>query len=278
LNVEPQNIEFRMSKENTYFDIRKSLFDIQNSSTINAKDYCYNASILLRKNTMYRRHFLKRSLATLSGAVLSSTTGLFLPGALAYAAPDGFTLSVVTDQPERSIDLAGRFLEQARLGHRSITFETSSLPGRHVGDVVFLLGHTLIDFRQSGGALAAALTQLADAQGFPRSLEHPVLLTFHAGNTARQATQVNVFQGNVLIDQLPLDADRPTYVVEGNKGCVTLAVQNRAVRIVEATCKHKTCVTMGSISKPGASLVCIPNRIRVTLDGNHRPDVDGITQ
>ncbi len=227
---------------------------------------------------MDRRDFLKRSLATLSGAVLSSTTGLFLPGALAYPAPDGFTLSVVTNQPERSIDLAGRFLEQARLGHRSITFEMSSLPGRHVGDVVFLLGHALIDFRQSGGALAAALTQLADAQGFPRSLEHPVLLTFHAGHAVRQATQANVFQGNLLIDQLSLDVDRRTYVVEANKGRLTLAVQNRTVRIVEATCKHKTCITMGSISKPGASLVCIPIRIRVTLDGNHQPDVDGITQ
>ncbi len=230
------------------------------------------------KNIMYRRSFLKRSLATFSGVVFSSTTGLFLPGVLAHPAPDGFTLSVLTDQPERSIDLASRFLEQARLGHRSITYKSSLLPGRHVGDVVFLLGPTLIDFRQSDGALADALTQLADVQGFPRSLEHPVLLTFHAGHAVRKATQANVFQGNVLIDQLSLDVDRPTYVVEANKGRLTLAVQNRAVRIVEATCTHKTCITMGSISKPGASLVCIPNRIRVTLDGNHWPDVDGITQ
>ena len=31
LNVEPQNKEFRMSKENKHFDIRNSLFDIRYS-------------------------------------------------------------------------------------------------------------------------------------------------------------------------------------------------------------------------------------------------------
>ena len=43
---------------------------------------------------MYRRGFLKRSLATFSGVVLSSTTGLFLPDVLKLLTDEKVALSV----------------------------------------------------------------------------------------------------------------------------------------------------------------------------------------
>jgi hypothetical protein len=49
------------------------------------------------------------------------------------------------------------------------------------------------------------------------------------------------------------------------------------VKIVSASCKHKTCMKLGAISRPGQSLVCIPNRLRVVIEGGNDFGVDGIT-
>jgi hypothetical protein len=74
-----------------------------------------------------------------------------------------------------------------------------------------------------------------------------------------------------------MDGTRDVYRIEGARGRIELAVGNRGARILSSTCAHQTCVNMGTITRPGQHLVCIPNRITVALSGASVTDLDGIT-
>ena len=48
---------------------------------------------------------------------------------------------------------------------------------------------------------------------------------------------------------------------------LTVAVENGAVRVSESNCPNQDCVHTGAISRAGQSVVCLPARIAVTLEG-----------
>ena len=50
-------------------------------------------------------------------------------------------------------------------------------------------------------------------------------------------------------------------------GKLTVAVENGAVRVSESDCPNQDCVHSGAISRAGQSIVCLPARVAVTLEG-----------
>ena len=48
---------------------------------------------------------------------------------------------------------------------------------------------------------------------------------------------------------------------------LTVAAENGAVRVSESDCPNQDCVHSGAISRAGQSVVCLPARIAVTLEG-----------
>ena len=48
---------------------------------------------------------------------------------------------------------------------------------------------------------------------------------------------------------------------------LTVTVENGAVRVSESDCPNQDCVHSGAISRAGQSVVCLPARIAVTLEG-----------
>ncbi|MBI5323675.1 MAG: NusG domain II-containing protein, partial [Ignavibacteriae bacterium] len=55
------------------------------------------------------------------------------------------------------------------------------------------------------------------------------------------------------------------------------SINNNSVFASHSSCKHKNCIHTGAISKAGQSIICIPNNIRIALDGNYLNNVDSIT-
>ena len=53
---------------------------------------------------------------------------------------------------------------------------------------------------------------------------------------------------------------------------VQVAVEDGCARIVRSDCPDLYCVNCGAISRMGESLVCLPNRVSVTLSGEDMPD------
>lgn len=222
---------------------------------------------------MNRRLFLKRSALAAVG-VASIPTARVLA---CSTEPPAFTLRLVTDQPGLAIDRMSALFRRSGLATSHIRFQEHALAGHHIGDIVLMRGQRLFNFWQEQGALAQALQGVAHELDLPRRLEHPQLLTFSAGQQTTKAKTVNVFQGDVLMHQLQLDQNRANYRVEGTTGSVTLTIKDRQVAIVGASCKHKTCMKLGAIHQPGETLICVPSRITVTLDGRQAKRVDGIT-
>lgn len=70
-----------------------------------------------------------------------------------------------------------------------------------------------------------------------------------------------------VINEFPLDKDA-TYEIEGYDGGTNLLViENGEAYIKEASCPDGLCIHMGRISTAGQSVVCLPNRVVVSIDG-----------
>lgn len=54
-------------------------------------------------------------------------------------------------------------------------------------------------------------------------------------------------------------------------------IKGGKVSVSAASCKNQVCVRHGSISKSGESIVCLPNRLIVTIEDKSGGDYDSIT-
>ena len=87
-----------------------------------------------------------------------------------------------------------------------------------------------------------------------------------------------VFKDNQMIIEKSFPNRTETIQLDAPKGKVVLELtKDHSVRFAEASCTHKTCMTMGPISQAGQNLVCIPNRVAVTITGTNLTGVDSVT-
>ncbi|MGC9323881.1 MAG: NusG domain II-containing protein [Desulfomonilia bacterium] len=87
--------------------------------------------------------------------------------------------------------------------------------------------------------------------------------------------KVAVFTEEGLHQVVPLDSDIRMNI-PGPLGESILEISGKSVRMVSSPCPNKVCIHMGSISKPKESIVCIPNRVYVTIR-SRADEVDSIT-
>ena len=74
----------------------------------------------------------------------------------------------------------------------------------------------------------------------------------------------------------PLTEDR-TVVLEGwNGGTNLLVIRDGAATVTEASCPDQLCVHQGTIRYSGQTIVCLPNRVVVTVEDGEEAPVDGV--
>lgn len=222
---------------------------------------------------MDRRDFIKlaTSAAALSGPMLRS--GLLK----AATVPDTLSLAILTDKPDIAIAASQRLLNSSDLQHDGpLAFHEAILPGVQTGDVVLVRNNTLVDFRRANDGFSQQVRKIAGELGLPREMENPVLLRFATKGHRQQAKTISVYHGQSLIKQYNIRDRFSAERIEGTNGPVVLSLQHGHIRVTAASCKHKTCMNMGSIHKPGQNLVCIPNELRVAIAGENELGVDGV--
>ena len=74
-----------------------------------------------------------------------------------------------------------------------------------------------------------------------------------------------------VVAEVNLDL-RDTLAVEGPLGTTYVAVGGGEARIISSPCPQKLCVRSGPVRRPGEVVVCIPNRVAVTIEGGKGPD------
>lgn len=64
--------------------------------------------------------------------------------------------------------------------------------------------------------------------------------------------------------------------VTGPVGKTVVELAENRVRVVDSDCPDKVCIHMGWISRPGAPIACLPNRVLVFIRSSDPGDVDFI--
>ncbi len=59
-------------------------------------------------------------------------------------------------------------------------------------------------------------------------------------------------------------------------GRMKIEVKEGKIRVIESSCRNKICVRTGFISRPHEKIVCIPNRVIISVEGT-LPAVDAVT-
>ena len=95
-----------------------------------------------------------------------------------------------------------------------------------------------------------------------------VFLGYLSANKSVENAKVQIYHNNELLQEFPLNSNEEIiYVVEGtytNK----IIIRDGEVFIEYANCPGTDCVHSGSISKPGRSLVCLPNKVEIRITGS----------
>lgn len=97
----------------------------------------------------------------------------------------------------------------------------------------------------------------------------------------KQGTYVEVCVDGVVQARYPLSEDTDTIIQGINHLNNHLVIKNGQADITDAGCPDKLCVHQKKISKVGETLVCLPNRVVITVKGSdsseHR-EVDSIAK
>ena len=87
---------------------------------------------------------------------------------------------------------------------------------------------------------------------------------------SKSGTTASIYIDGKLYKEVPLSKD-DKIVVESEYGKNTVVIENGAVRITDSDCPGKDCEA-GKISKSSRSLVCLPNRLTVIINGEKTKD------
>ncbi|MBR0208662.1 MAG: NusG domain II-containing protein [Oscillospiraceae bacterium] len=91
------------------------------------------------------------------------------------------------------------------------------------------------------------------------------------GATRKEGGQVVVSVNGVETERHPLSVDG-TYPLNG--GSNILVISGGEAWLSEANCPDLLCVRQGKIRYTGQSIICLPNRLTVTVEGGEPNDVD----
>ena len=86
----------------------------------------------------------------------------------------------------------------------------------------------------------------------------------------------SVFISNRLIKKISLGVAE-THHLLGVVGAIELRVAQNGVRVIHSECSEKICMKQGAISNKGQIIVCVPNQMIITIDGEAGHSLDAVT-
>ena len=86
----------------------------------------------------------------------------------------------------------------------------------------------------------------------------------------QEGTMVSIYQDGALVKELSLDSDTEV-VIEGEYENV-VTVKDGKVAITKSDCPGIDCVHSGWIHESGRSIVCLPNRVELRIEGTSEVD------
>jgi len=103
-----------------------------------------------------------------------------------------------------------------------------------------------------------------------------LLLLFRSG-AAQRLTATIYLDGAAVrtVDLTALDAPLE-FSLEGCPYPLTIRAEPGRIRVEESVCPGEDCVRTGWISRAGGQIICLPNRVVISITGRAAPDVDAV--
>lgn len=98
------------------------------------------------------------------------------------------------------------------------------------------------------------------------------LRLLQGGNAAGGVAVVTV--DGAEYGRFPLNEDCEERIALSDGAYNMLVISNGRADITEASCPDKICVRHRAVSKKGQSIVCLPNKVVVEIEGGEMDDVD----
>lgn len=96
-------------------------------------------------------------------------------------------------------------------------------------------------------------------------------------NFSAEAKNVEVKVDGTTKLKVPLkQSTARIYSVVSSEGSLSFIIDKERVYVLESTCKDKLCIKEGAISRVGESIICLPNRITISIVGE-KNEVDSTT-
>lgn len=89
--------------------------------------------------------------------------------------------------------------------------------------------------------------------------------------TRREGNIVSIQINGIEIGKYPLDINGEYSL---NNGTNVLKIENGEAFLIYADCPDKTCVKTGKIKYVGESIICLPNKISIVIQGDAADGVD----
>lgn len=81
----------------------------------------------------------------------------------------------------------------------------------------------------------------------------------------KPAAIVEVSVNGTITHEFPLNLEEDFIIQSGDSGKNHLVIKDGRAEITEATCPDKICVEHAAISESGQTIVCLPNKVVVTI-------------
>lgn len=112
--------------------------------------------------------------------------------------------------------------------------------------------------------------------GFVVMLAILIGVVFWIKTGTEEGNTVVIYREGEKIQELSLDKNTEIFIE--NSYTNKLVVKDKKVAIVESDCPGMDCVHSGWISGKGRSLVCLPNRVEIRIEGEIDSEVDFIVR
>ncbi len=102
-----------------------------------------------------------------------------------------------------------------------------------------------------------------------------VILFFFIGETGSYAT---ITVNGEEYGRYSLLQNQEIEITVDGSICNVAAIEDGSIRMEDANCPDKLCIHQGKIHRSGESIVCLPNRIAITIESSTDSEFDSISK
>lgn len=216
---------------------------------------------------MNRRKFIKTGTLLLSLPAISKITGFGSPKLFAaQKTSKNFTIELITDKTGQAIPMIEKLINENFLTSGLVKYSEFSIEGSQNGDIIYFDNGKLVNYKTSDDAVSKKIREISDSLNLPNIIDNPQKIRFSSSTPFASAMKYLVIHNGMIIEEIYPGIASKTMEVKGTNGNISLLIKDNKLRVTKSSCRHKTCIASGSISKSGEYIVCIPNEIVIMAE------------